>query len=399
MAHSGIDLREEEAALSFNFTRAQHRREGGYGATSGASSHTAPRDNYYMQNTPGDRNSFYGSGTFNQAAEAPTKSAEDLAAEAPSAMSVVIPSRGHYNPQARPGALPRELLVQGPDKNWVMKSVTSEELLDLESPYAEILALISLAAQERIRGLVEDAAALAKGRRMGSHGVVPLELADIATGSGASESVAGLPTPSNSAVSPISNPLKRSYSEMNKPLTPVSDDHGPATTKIFANPVAKALNKIAQAQRKAEEDRLAKRQRRSAAEGSQAGSGSVGTSGTPGEVAPAVEVKKTGKGKKAVDTATQKANEAQQHAATMQTMNYAVGLRERWARSYPGASNANGVGSGLTKERAFGEFREDKEAGAGIQLRDVISALEHDGKERKALQRAYYKQGQAGVRR
>jgi hypothetical protein len=242
MANSGIDLREEEAALSFNFARAQQRREGGYGATSGAPNHTAPRENYYMQNTPGDRNSFYGSGTFNQATEAPTKSPEDLAAEArkkalrqkaeihsyhlndpflypkvlihdlkkqASAMSVVIPSRGHYNPQARPGAPPRELLVQGPDKNWVMKSVTSEELLDVESPYAEILALISLAAQERIRGLVEDAAALAKGRRMGSHGVVPLELADIATGSGASESVAGLPTPSNSAVSPTSNPLKR----------------------------------------------------------------------------------------------------------------------------------------------------------------------------------------------
>ncbi|KAL2036461.1 hypothetical protein N7G274_010829 [Stereocaulon virgatum] len=358
-------------------------------------------------------------------------------------MSVVIPSRGHYNPQARPGAPPRELLVQGPDKNWVMKSVTSEELLDLESPYAEILALISLAAQERIRGLVEDAAALAKGRRMGSHGVVPLELAGIATGSGASgvgswvtdaEQQRRLSNKQSTEAYAYLNPLLKlsayyytgSYSEMNKPLTPVSDDHGPATTKIFANPVAKALNKIAQAQRKAEEDRLAKRQRRSAAEGSQAGSGSVGTSGTPGEVAPAVEVKKTGKGKKAVDTATQKANEAQQHAATMQTMNYAVGLsgamgkKLSWmnkgaapvpsnpflakpntnaSNSKAGASNANGVGSGLTKERAFGEFREDKEAGAGIQLRDVISALEHDGKERKALQRAYYKQGQAGVRR
>ena len=216
---------------------------------------------------------------------------------------------------------------------------------------------------------------------------------------------------------------------MNKPLTPVSDGQSPALTKAFANPVAQALNKVAQAQRKAEEDRLAKRQRRSAADGGQAGSGSLGTPGTPGtpgEIAPTVDVKKGGKGKKGVDTATQRANEAQQHAATMQTMNMALGLsgamgkKLSWmnkgaapgpsnpflpkpntnaSNSKAGASNANGVGSSLPKNRVLGEFREDKETGAKIQLRDVISVLEHDGKERKTLQRAYHKQGQAGLRR
>ena len=241
MAGSGVDLREEEAALSFAFNRAQQRREGGYGATSGGSNYTAPRENHYMQNAPGDRNSFYGAGTLNQSPE-PQKSDEEIGAEArkkalrvkseihsyhlndpflypknlieimkkqAQTMQVSIPFGGHLNPLARPGSPPRELYVQGPDKNWVLKMLTSEDLLDVGSPYAEILALVSLATQERIRGLVEDAAALAKGRRIGSHGVVPLELADLAKGSGASETVAGLPTPSNSAVSPTSNPLKR----------------------------------------------------------------------------------------------------------------------------------------------------------------------------------------------
>ena len=99
--------------------------------------------------------------------------------------------------------------MQGPDKNVQVKMVTTGEYLHTDSPYVEILSLLSLATEERLRGLVEDAATLAKGRRMGSSGVVPIELADLATGNGASEMVTGLPTPSNSAVSPTANPLKR----------------------------------------------------------------------------------------------------------------------------------------------------------------------------------------------
>ena len=475
IAGTGIDLREEELALSNAYSRAQQRQDSGYGANSAVSNHAAPRDNYYMQNVPGDRNSFYGAGTFNQY-PGPPKSAEEIAAEArkkalrtkseiqsyhlndpflyPKSlatlikkqarnMQVVIPTVGHYNSQARPDAPPRQLIVQGPDKNEVLKMVTSEDFLDVGTAYGEILALLSLATQERIRGIVEDAAALAKGRRTGSHGVVPLELADLAKDSGATEAVAGLP-PSNSTVSPTSNPLKRrltrivalkpytyyflgSYAEMNKPLAPNSpSDQKSTTTKAFTNPVAQALNKIAQAQRQAEEERLAKRQRRLAVDGDRAGSGSLGTPGTPGEIAPEVDTKKGSKAKNEKDAAAKKANEAQQHAATMQTMNIALGLSGKMGKKLswmnkgadPGPSNpflpkpnlnassskagapgTNGAGSNVPKKRVFGDFREDRDTGAKIQLRDVISVLEHDGKERKTLQRAYYKQGEASSRR
>ncbi len=41
--------------------------------------------------------------------------------------------------------------------------------------------------------------------------------------------------------------------------------------------------------------------------------------------------------------------------------------------------------------KRFGEWREDRERGAGIQLRDLVSVLESDGKERKVLSRLYTK--------
>jgi hypothetical protein len=39
--------------------------------------------------------------------------------------------------------------------------------------------------------------------------------------------------------------------------------------------------------------------------------------------------------------------------------------------------------------RRLGTWREDKEKGRGIQIRDWVAVLENDGREKKALQRAY----------
>ena len=179
-------------------------------------------------------------------------------------------------------------------------------------------------------------------------------------------------------------------------------------------------------ERTQEEERLAKRQRRAAAaEASRSGSISLGTSGlgTPGylgEQAPEVDNKKGGKAGDGKKAAQSKATEAQQHAATTKTMNMALGLSGTMGKklswmtkgadtgpsnpflpksntsaqnSKAAASNASGIGSSLPRNRNFGDFREDKETGAGIQLRDVISVLEHDGKEKRALQRAYGRLG------
>lgn len=243
MVGSGIDLREEEAALLSSYARSgQQQQATGYGSHSFHNygpSYVPPKDNFYSHNTPGDRASFYGGGTFNQQ---PTReqSAEEIAAEnrkRAARTKAEIRSYHLNNPflsigclqkhltkeahsqqvefprsgllKSQPGHAPRQIALQGPDGNEVLKVVQDEDLLQLDAPLVEILTLISLAAEDRLRGLVEDAATLAKGRRIGSHGVVPLEMADLATGNGALEVATGLPTPDNSAVSPNGNPLKR----------------------------------------------------------------------------------------------------------------------------------------------------------------------------------------------
>lgn len=179
-----------------------------------------------------------------------------------------------------------------------------------------------------------------------------------------------------------------------------------------------ALQKIAKEERAHEEERLAKRQRRAAKTGANgAGSDTTG----PSDIAPDVDTKKGNKNREAV---SKKVNEAAQHAATTKTMNMALGFGSRatpsWMKkgadtthsnpflpnkakagaqgSKVGASNTNAAGSGLPKSREFGQFREDKETGSGIQLRDLISVLEHDGKEKKGVQRAYSRLGAAARR-
>lgn len=453
LAGSGVDLREEEAALLAYGRPGQQRKESAYGGSSFNSygpSYSMPTTNLYSSNVPGDRNSFYGAGTFNQPAE-PYRSAEEIAAanrkkamrrkaetrsyhlndpflsggglnnrfqRQTQTMQVHVSNKGLLSSVSRQN-VPQQLIVHGPDKNEVLKVVKGEPLLNTDSPLVEILSLISLATEERLRGLVEDAATLAKGRRVGSHGIVPVELADLATGEGATETTNGLPTPSNSAVSPKSNPLKRSYAEINKPLTPSASEPVTPTTVQFANPVVQALQKITRDERAQEEERLAKRQRR-AAKADTSGAGPA-TNGSPSDIAPDLDTKKVNKREGA---ASKKVNEAAQHAATTKTMNMALGFSSKatpsWmkkaadsspsnpylsnkAKAGPagakgGATSVNGAGSGLPKNRMFGQFREDRETGSGIQLRDVISVLEHDGKERRALQRAYGRLGAASRR-
>lgn len=104
----------------------------------------------------------------------------------------------------------------GPDGAGMVKAQAAA-LLDANAPLAEILTLLSLATKERLRGVLEDAYALSRSRQMGSHGVVPPEFADIATGSGAAKSATVVPASvtktawdqPDSAISPLSVPMKR----------------------------------------------------------------------------------------------------------------------------------------------------------------------------------------------
>lgn len=231
---SGIDLKAEEENL-ITYSRPARQTQ------SNNNSSFDSRTNFYSQYVAGGRDTFYGAGTFNQPA-GPPNSAEEMEKEArqratrrkaeiksfhlnepfvfaaslqrrlkrhADSMQAIPPSNGLYH--ARPDAAPKQLVVYGPDKNEVLKLVSGQDLLANETELVEFLSLLSLAAEERIRSLVEEAAVLARGRRVGSHGIVPTEMADLAVGSGTSEAAHGLPTPASSADTIKSSSLKRTF--------------------------------------------------------------------------------------------------------------------------------------------------------------------------------------------
>lgn len=142
--------------------------------------------------------------------------------------------------------------------------------------------------------------------------------------------------------------------------------------------------------------------------------------GTPGSVAPEIDIKAPTK-KEQKKKAEAKVNEAANHAAanttTAQFLGGGRGLfgkkkKYSWmdsgaggsasGASTPGRINTQGLpgtpgGSGpppvekFTVEgvRRAGAWREDKEKGKDIQMRDWISTLEADGRVKKTLQKAY----------
>ena len=244
---AGVDLREEEAALlrskdnntsNLNFED-QLREASGVNATA---KYPFSRDNFYSSNQPGDRNSFYGAGTFNQrpqkeqsaeeAEEAKRKHAARVNAEINQyhlnkpflhagclqrrvykeahKLQVQLPVKdGELLKPNQPRLAPQQITVVGPDGHDTVKIIKGEPLLALKNSLVDILNLMSLATEERLRTFIEDAATLARGRRIGSHGLVPQDLADLAVKKEDGGAAASLPTPSNSAVSPLENPLKR----------------------------------------------------------------------------------------------------------------------------------------------------------------------------------------------
>lgn len=200
----------------------------------------------------------------------------------------------------------------------------------------------------------------------------------------------------------------------------------PAKLPKIASYATLTMRDLARQEREWEEARLRRRQVRkdgvTDAGASASRSGSVAP-GTPGSVAPETEKAMTKKELK--KTQQMKAQEASSHANQNITSSMFAGLGgksglfgKKKAKSYdwmnvgrggsgtstptraaPGPGKGpNGVpnvsASGnmaLTTEgrNRLGTWREDKEKGKNIQLRDWIAVLERDGREAKALQHAY----------
>ncbi|UKZ64583.1 uncharacterized protein TrAtP1_005797 [Trichoderma atroviride] len=312
----------------------------------------------------------------------------------------------------------------GPDGTVVE---TSGSFIPQDAYLVDQLALMSIATKQRLRELIEDANIISRTRQKTSHGEVPLEWAAAAAPMNAEPlepmekatdaNGTGIDTETGSSTSPLKRPADTSDTAVKQP---------PAKLPKIASYATLTMRDLARQEREWEEARLRRRQMRkdgiTDAGASASRSGSVAP-GTPGSVAPETEKAMTKKELK--KTQQMKAQEANSHANQNITSSMFAGLGgksglfgKKKAKSYdwmnvgrggsgtstptraaPGPGKGpNGVPSvtasgnmALTTEgrNRLGTWREDKEKGKNIQLRDWIAVLERDGREAKALQHAY----------
>jgi hypothetical protein len=212
LANAGVDLRAEESfALSFHtgsFNSQPTFSQPGVNATGQA----------FTQFTPGGSQSFYGAGPANQPGQPTDKASQDelqkQAADkawADAALSLArsrqhelsnphvgvnilwrmmdkiarenglsLSTEGGKMPQFRlPSQFPADTRVQTVVGSQGAMTVTGGQFLPSDTALADQLALLSLATNLHVRTLLEDSFALARGRRTGSHGVVPQDWADV----------------------------------------------------------------------------------------------------------------------------------------------------------------------------------------------------------------------------
>ncbi|QUC23793.1 uncharacterized protein UV8b_08034 [Ustilaginoidea virens] len=324
----------------------------------------------------------------------------------------------------------------GPGSTMVQ---TTGSYIPQDSFLVDQLALLSIATKQRLRELVEDARVVSVNRQTTSHGEVPEEWTAAAApmnaeplGVGGTEADAVTEAEDGAAVPSETAPLKRSADDA------LLENSGPRNKKLakISSFMTVTMRDLARQEREWEEARLRRRQKRK--EGVEAGStpsrsGSVAP-GTPGSVAP--EPDKPMSKKEMKKQQTMKAAEANSHANQNMTSSMFAGLggkgglfgKKKTGKTYdwmnvgrggsgastptrttpgPGGKGPNGGGGGggggggsgtaaagslaMTTEgrNRLGTWREDREKGKGIQLRDWVAVLERDGREPKALQQAY----------
>ncbi|KAJ5642455.1 hypothetical protein N7490_006455 [Penicillium lividum] len=313
-------------------------------------------------------------------------------------LGVRIPSEGLFHPV--PGR-PQPIEVTGPDGSSVIR--TGQTILNQEgAPLVDILNLMSLSCEERLRGIIDYSASLSRSRQAHSHGAVPDEWQDVAQ-------------PLNPVAGNTATPSKRPR---------------PGSEASIARPVAEKYRALVNKESSQENKREAKRAKRNADAtvdelmGNRPESVDVTGSApsTPiGERAPSFDKKSMTK-KEAKKMMDSKASEAQQHQQSVETARLATnsmlsgrmfGTKKSYSWLKPGGSSsgfsspsrpnpptpsatpdkagrAGDAPAGQPKRR-IGTWREDKEKGAGIQVRDLLFMLEADGRGIKHVQRGYLK--------
>ncbi|CAM1504180.1 Fc.00g017710.m01.CDS01 [Cosmosporella sp. VM-42] len=314
-------------------------------------------------------------------------------------------------------------VTPGPDSTIVN---TTGSYIPHDAYLVDQLALMSIATKHRLRELVEDASLIATHRQKTSHGDVPEEWAPAAAPMNA-EPLEPIEDAVNGAGVDGANGSSTTPPKRSADAAELDSRAPPKKLPKISSYMTTTMRELARQEREWEEARLRKRQKRkdgipdSGITTSRAGSVALGT---PGSVAPEPEKALTKKEMK--KNQALKAAEANSHANQNMTSSMFAGLggkgglfgKKKTGKTYDwmnvgrggsgtstptrntgGAGKGGGAGAGaaapanmaLTTEgrNRLGTWREDKEKGRNIQLRDWVSVLERDGREPKALQRAY----------
>ncbi|KAF1947529.1 hypothetical protein EJ02DRAFT_365073 [Clathrospora elynae] len=428
---SGIDLRAEEDNLLHNYRSSQ-----GSGAT--ASPHTS-FNNWSQQ---GNHGAFQGTGALSQSFSKEQHEAEFLrkheqaarilneAAQQPLTDPFLAANVLRHRTAKRAYEYGVQVNVDGlfdkiPDKTprditrTTQAGANGEQIVGLEAasllnqnaPLVEILTLLSLAAEDRIRTLVEDAFALSQGRQNTSHGIIPPQMLDIANVSeGAQQRMVPpvniLKTPweaLDSAISPTMAASKALPNAARLPTPPSEAPPTPQRTYQNVNHVALALSKRVSDDYKWEKERLRQRAKRQA-----------GASATPADTPVASIPIPEPVTKKALAAAKkQSQSDVVVFGKANETASLALGGKKKKYSWMSGGGGGGGggasgaatprptaavAGSGATtpaaqpldkglsgRKRTFGDVFEQMALGAQIQLRDLIHVLENDGRDRKSL--------------
>ncbi|KAI5283198.1 hypothetical protein KEM54_002334 [Ascosphaera aggregata] len=342
-----------------------------------------------------------------------------------SELGVSWPSQGVYSASSPQGAgsRPPPIEVVGPDGSSVVK--TGGTYMQYDAPLVDILSLVSLACEERIRGVIEQASALARSRRANSHGIIAEPWKPLGK------------QPGVSSTSPLT--LGKEYKEDIEPY----------------NEITVKSRKLIDMDLKHEQARAAKRAKRTedaimgSIDGRKTSVGSDTAIGGVSAVPAGERIDDTPREKKVtkkdLKKAESKVSEAVQHQQAVETARMATssltsgssffgkkkynwlsggvgGLsstrtsfstpasrvathkdtspaapaREKEAGGGKHAPTGKGsqavskaAGVTLSQGREFGVFREDGERGLGIQTRDLLFVLEVDGRGMKVLQKGY----------
>ncbi|KKA29077.1 hypothetical protein TD95_004179, partial [Thielaviopsis punctulata] len=303
-----------------------------------------------------------------------------------------------------------------PDTSAVV-SVTGS-FVPFEANLADQLALLSLAAKTRLRTLMEDAERVARNRQTTSHGEVSEEwqiaAAELKPFKGDDVPINVEDESMNQDGMSLKTGQKRPF-EASKPA-----EHGPPTKilKVSTNHVIQAVRETGRAEREWEERRLRRRNARlngtsdTSAAPSRAGSVAPGTPSVAPDKKDFAAKKEPKRGSKMAEAS---------HASQNQTSSMFAGLggsglfgKKRKGKTYdwmnagaggggvgarsgtatPGksgaaaAANAPAPLTSDTGRNRLGTWREDKEKGKMIQLRDWVTVLTEDGLDSRATQAA-----------